>query len=80
VSRRRARIVIGDGQATLEDLGSKNGMFLRERRLETPTVLADGDSFRLGRHLLVFRDTPLTASTSSEVEGDPGSSRGRPRG
>jgi pSer/pThr/pTyr-binding forkhead associated (FHA) protein len=29
VSRRHARIVVSGGTATLEDLGSKNGTFLR---------------------------------------------------
>ena len=43
VSRRHARIVIRDGQATLEDMGSKNGTFLGERRLDAPVILADGD-------------------------------------
>jgi len=55
VSRRHARIVADAGRYTLEDLGSKNGTYLREQRLEAPTVLEDGDAFRLGRTLLVFR-------------------------
>ena len=33
----------------LEDLGSKNGTFLRGQRISAPTPLADGDVFRLGR-------------------------------
>jgi DNA-binding winged helix-turn-helix (wHTH) protein len=71
VSRRHARIVIEEDLATLEDLGSKNGTFLRERRLETRAVLADGDTFRLGRHLLVYRSTPRTVPTRTEVTGAP---------
>jgi DNA-binding winged helix-turn-helix (wHTH) protein len=54
VSRRHARIVADGGRFTLEDLGSKNGTFLRERRLEGPAALEDGDAFRLGRTRLVF--------------------------
>jgi len=54
VSRRHARIVADGGRFTLEDLGSKNGTYLRERRLEGPAALEDGDSFRLGRTTLVF--------------------------
>ncbi len=55
VSRRHARIVADGGWFTLEDLGSKNGTYLRERRLEGSAALEDGDAFRLGRTLLVFR-------------------------
>jgi DNA-binding winged helix-turn-helix (wHTH) protein len=65
VSRRHARIVADGGRFTLEDLGSKNGTYLRERRLEGPAALEDGDAIRLGRTMLVFsvrsgRRTTLT--------------------
>jgi DNA-binding winged helix-turn-helix (wHTH) protein len=55
ISRRHARIVLGGGQATLEDLGSKNGTFVGEERIESPASLSDGETFRLGREVLVFR-------------------------
>ncbi len=67
VSRRHARIVIGQGGATLEDLGSKNGTFLRDHPVETPAHLADGDTFRLGRQALVFRSLAADSSTLSET-------------
>jgi len=54
VSRRHARIVAEDGRYTLEDLGSKNGTYLDERRLAGPATLTDGDTFRLGRTMLTF--------------------------
>jgi pSer/pThr/pTyr-binding forkhead associated (FHA) protein len=54
VSRRHARIVADGGRFTLEDLGSKNGTYLRELRLEGPVALEDGAAFRLGRTMLVF--------------------------
>jgi DNA-binding winged helix-turn-helix (wHTH) protein len=54
VSRRHARIVADGGRFTLEDLGSKNGTYLREQRLQAPTALEDGDAFRLGRTVVVF--------------------------
>ncbi|HEX6739786.1 MAG TPA: FHA domain-containing protein, partial [Vicinamibacteria bacterium] len=55
VSRRHARIVVRGDEASLEDLGSKNGTFVGEQRLEAPRLLADGDVISLGRHLrLVF--------------------------
>jgi DNA-binding winged helix-turn-helix (wHTH) protein len=66
VSRRHARIVVTESAAKLEDLGSKNGTYLHEKRLEGPVALRDGDTFRLGRLLLVFRTTPHTGSTRTE--------------
>jgi hypothetical protein len=54
-SRRHARILVKGGSATLEDLGSKNGTFVGERRIDAPTALADGDSIRVGDALFVFR-------------------------
>jgi DNA-binding winged helix-turn-helix (wHTH) protein len=65
VSRRHARIVAAGDRFTLEDLGSKNGTYLREERLSSPAELTDGDEFRLGQTLLgfrVLRDTPPTAT------------------
>jgi FHA domain len=54
VSRRHARIVLTGRRATLEDLGSKNGTFIRDQRIETPQPLVDGDFFDLGRLSLRF--------------------------
>jgi DNA-binding winged helix-turn-helix (wHTH) protein len=56
ISRHHARIVVdGDGTATIEDLGSKNGTFLRGRRLTGAADLLDGDEIAVGSALLVFR-------------------------
>src|SRR5687767_1206215 len=46
VSRHHARIVVSQNEATLEDLGSKNGTYLRGARV-TAARLADGDEIRL---------------------------------
>jgi DNA-binding winged helix-turn-helix (wHTH) protein len=66
VSRHHARIVVAGGEATLEDLGSKNGTFLGERRLDAAAALRDGDTFQLGRQLLVFRSSRTMSSTLTE--------------
>jgi DNA-binding winged helix-turn-helix (wHTH) protein len=66
VSRRHARIVVAGGQATLEDLGSKNGTFLRGKRLTSPAVLSDGDEILLGRVPMTFRVLP-PVSTRTEA-------------
>ena len=57
ISRRHARLRISDGQAVLEDLGSRNGTFVSGGRIEGPARLADGDEFRLGSVPFTFRAT-----------------------
>ena len=69
VSRRHARLVVTAEGATIEDLGSKNGTFVGDRRIEGATPLRDGDHVRLGRHLLVFRRTGRAAPTWTESPG-----------
>lgn len=55
VSRHHARITLGEGGATLEDLGSKNGTMLNGRTIDGPTVLTDGALIVLGATALRFR-------------------------
>jgi hypothetical protein len=55
VSRRHARLSWDGVRATLEDLGSKNGTFLRGARISGPVVLEDGDEVRLGLVSFVYR-------------------------
>lgn len=66
ISRRHALIVVSEDAATLEDLGSKNGTWLKGRRVEERVGLADGDEIRLGSVPLVFRATPA-ASTETDI-------------
>jgi pSer/pThr/pTyr-binding forkhead associated (FHA) protein len=46
--------VIEGGVAVLEDLGSKNGTFLRGQAIKGPVRLADGDEIRIGAFQLTF--------------------------
>src|SRR5262245_3542944 len=55
VSRHHARIVVDASGASLEDLGSKNGTYLRGRKVDAPAALRDGDDIRLGSVVMVFR-------------------------
>ena len=48
VSRRHALVRVHAGEATVEDLGSKNGTFLNGRRLREPQALSAGDVVRAG--------------------------------
>jgi DNA-binding winged helix-turn-helix (wHTH) protein len=69
VSRRHARILVRDGEATLEDLGSRNGTYLRGERVRSPSILVDGDEIRLGRVPIMFRARRPAGSTESEPSG-----------
>ena len=65
VSRHHARIRVAGRTATIEDLGSKNGTYLRGERLTGPSVLDDGDELRLGSVPLKFRFLGITSSTQT---------------
>jgi DNA-binding winged helix-turn-helix (wHTH) protein len=65
VSRRHARIVISGDSATVEDLQSKNGTFVRGEKLGAPARLTDGDELKLGSVAMTFRVFPLSGSTET---------------
>ena len=67
VSRRHARIRVRGADAAVEDLGSKNGTFIGDRRVDVPTPLADRDRLRLGRTVLVYRCARMPGSTETEL-------------
>lgn len=64
-SRRHACIVVTEGRATIEDLASKNGTFLRGRRIAAAEPLGDGDEIVIGPVLMTFRTGP---SRSTETD------------
>ena len=68
VSRRHARIVVTEDGATLEDLGSKNGTHLADRKIEGSAALDDGARIRVGTVGLTFRMFLLPDSTQSAVD------------
>jgi DNA-binding winged helix-turn-helix (wHTH) protein len=65
VSRHHASIVVADGEATMEDLGSKNGTHVNGSRMAAPRRLSDGDEIRLGTVVLVFRVGSPTSPTET---------------
>jgi DNA-binding winged helix-turn-helix (wHTH) protein len=65
VSRHHARITIAGDQATLEDLGSKNGTFVSGRRIASATQLADGVVIRVGSVELTFHAVRAAGSTET---------------
>jgi DNA-binding winged helix-turn-helix (wHTH) protein len=68
VSRHHARIRLEGAQATVEDLGSKNGTYLGGERLTAPLPLADGDQIRLGSIVVTFRIPPPPETTDTVHE------------
>jgi signal transduction histidine kinase len=54
VSRRHARISMGDQGFQIEDLGSANGTFLNGVRVASATPLRVGDHVQIGNTVLVF--------------------------
>lgn len=52
VSRKHASIRVGDSGWILEDLGSKNGLFIDGEKIHS-RVLRDGDAFQVGPHVVV---------------------------
>ena len=66
VSRRHARIVVDGESAVIEDLGSKNGTFVRGRRLEAPVRLQDADEIQIGVSLATFRFRVVNDRTRTE--------------
>jgi DNA-binding winged helix-turn-helix (wHTH) protein len=67
VSRHHARICVSETEATIEDLGSKNGTYVRGNRVLAPVPLDDGDEIRVGTMLLRFRRPARTVSTLTQT-------------
>ena len=55
VSRRHAIITLGEGRATIEDLGSHNGTYAQDVQVDGETALEVGDRIRVGRTVLELR-------------------------
>ena len=68
VSRRHARLQLDteSGAAAIEDLGSTNGTFVNETRVESQVPLRDGDTVHLGSVALTFRAWLADRSRSTE--------------
>jgi pSer/pThr/pTyr-binding forkhead associated (FHA) protein len=49
LSRRHAQILVIEPECFLEDLGSTNGTFVNEERLDKRVLLENGQLFRIGK-------------------------------
>ncbi|RYG69331.1 FHA domain-containing protein, partial [bacterium] len=70
VSRQHARIVVRGDEATLEDLGSRNGVRLNGVVVRTSAPLKDGDRLRIGtQELVVAKLEPAAAAKHARATG-----------
>jgi DNA-binding winged helix-turn-helix (wHTH) protein len=67
VSRRHALLRIDGEDVTVEDLGSKNGTFVRSQRVHAPTRLMDRDVFSVGSVQLTVHAVRTRVSTQTEI-------------
>ena len=68
VSRHHACIVVAGSDVTIEDLGSKNGTFVGDQRVEGLRSLGDGDIISVGAVKLTFRMVQTPSSTTTEAD------------
>jgi DNA-binding winged helix-turn-helix (wHTH) protein len=68
VSRRHARIEVGESGAVLEDLGSKNGTFINgEQASSSPMKLGDGTSLAFGTALATYGESASGLPTLTQA-------------
>jgi DNA-binding winged helix-turn-helix (wHTH) protein len=67
VSRRHAKFVVRGAKVTVEDLGSKNGTFVRDARISKSSPLDAGDEIRIAHFTMVLRRFTLQESTEVQV-------------
>jgi DNA-binding winged helix-turn-helix (wHTH) protein len=68
-SWQHVRLMVSADRVTIEDLGSKNGTYVRGQRLTAPTDLTDGDDVLMGTTRLVFvRDAGKRGTTATAPE------------
>lgn len=73
ISKRHARIYADDGIWLIEDLGSSNGTYVHDQRIDGPTALSQGVSFTLAQRRFEVVDLEGSggpASVLDPTEGD----------
>jgi RND superfamily putative drug exporter len=64
LSRRHANVWDAGGTPMIEDLGSSNGTFVNDRRIDGPTALHPGDTIRIGTTTLTVEREPDPGATA----------------
>jgi pSer/pThr/pTyr-binding forkhead associated (FHA) protein len=60
-------IRIATARATIQDLGSKNGTFVGDQRVDGSRAIGDGDVITVGSVKLTLRALQAPASTETEA-------------
>ncbi len=60
ISNHHARLWYRNKQWWIEDLLSTNGTYLNDEKVETPTILINGDELRVGKVVLTIEIQPLS--------------------
>ncbi|MFO0551592.1 MAG: FHA domain-containing protein [Polyangiaceae bacterium] len=68
VSRQHASLIVSGSTATIEDLGSRNGVVINGKRIPTRTELADGDTITIGSQSMTIHG--LSTTSTREVAPD----------
>jgi hypothetical protein len=66
VSRWHARIIKDKSRVVIEDMNSRNGVFVNGARIRERVPLRDGDRVRVGAYEFVFSDKAFTARARME--------------
>jgi hypothetical protein len=69
VSRQHCEIAVSGGELVVRDLGSANGTFVNDERIDAPTLLFEEDLLRVGPVLM--RISPEQAAEQSPVNSRP---------
>jgi uncharacterized membrane protein YdfJ with MMPL/SSD domain len=77
LSRTHARISAHEGRVMIEDLGSSNGTFVNDRRIDAPTEIHAGDTVRVGSTTLTLQRDDDQATTAARIP-TPDATRVRP--
>ena len=72
ISARHARLAYHHGQWWVEDLGSKNGTYLNQVRINQAVVVTTGDELRCGQVVLRVSIEGCTGSPVAEMNADAG--------
>jgi pSer/pThr/pTyr-binding forkhead associated (FHA) protein len=64
VSRKHATLEMTNGKFVLKDLGSSNGTYVNDKRINTSVELRDGDRVRIGPNLLTFKKGAVATSST----------------
>ena len=79
VSRQHARLIFHNGALWVQDMGSRNGVFVNDARVQAHRQISPGDKIRIGNSVLEVRIEEPTADQSVSVAAPQGALAAPPR-